>query len=117
MEHGNSGLAGQLLGNFLLLLFLCYNLEAQQKNYNNMEYRIISSKEGMDYLENNNKSLQDFSIEYFIPSHKGVIYELSNGELVLIHPRGKGEYPGFIFSNYEAFKQCCDADFFPIEVN
>ena len=40
---------------------------------------------------------------------------MSNGEIVLIHPQGKGEYPGFIFSNYEVFKKCCDSDFFPIE--
>lgn len=115
MENGNLGLAGRLLGSVLLLLFFCYNLKAQQKDYNNMDYKLITSKEGMEYLEHSNKSLQDFSADYFIPSNKGVIYELSNGEIVLIHPKGKGEYPGFIFSNYEAFRKCCEADFFPIE--
>jgi len=79
-----------------------------------MEYTLISSKEGIKYLEQNHKSLQDFSTDYSIPSNMGVIYQMLNGEIVLIHPMGKGDYPGFIFSNYEAFRKCCEADFFPI---
>jgi hypothetical protein len=79
-----------------------------------MNYKTISSKEGLEYLEKSNKSLQDVS-EYSIPSQYGVVYQMSNGEIVLINPKGKGDYPGFVFDNYEAFIQCCDADFFPIE--
>ena len=110
---GSAGdrLAGRLL--YFLLLFPLY-LKAQSNN-KSMGYKLISSKQGIEYLEENNKLAQDFSRDYSIPSHYGMIYQLSNGEILLIYPKGKGEYPGFIFDDYKSFKKCCDADFFPIE--
>lgn len=116
MKNGNFGSAGPQLDKllFFALLLGTFNLKAQLNYYGYMNYKVISSKECIEYLELHNKSLQDFSKNYHIPSGKGVVYEMFNGEIVLFHPRGKGEYPGFIFANYETFEQCCDADFFPI---
>jgi len=79
-----------------------------------MNYRLITSKEGMDYLDSLHKSPQDFSATYRLKSNYGVIYELENGELLLIHPIGIGQYPGFLFSNVSEFLKYRDADFFPI---
>lgn len=34
-----------------------------------------------------------------IPSGYGMVYELKNGEILLIDPIGDGEYRGFIFNS------------------
>ena len=78
-----------------------------------MDYTIINSKEALEYLEKNNKPLTEYS-SLSIPSEYGMIYELSNGEIVLMEPSNGDDYPAFIFHNYESFKKCCDADYFPI---
>ncbi|MEZ2442780.1 hypothetical protein AB6805_13745 [Chitinophaga sp. RCC_12] len=79
-----------------------------------MAYKLITSKEGLKYLENNKKHLQDFSRKLHIPSGYSTIYEMNNGEILLFNPSSGDEYPGFIFDGYQSFKKCYDADFFPI---
>ncbi|MEZ2442778.1 hypothetical protein AB6805_13735 [Chitinophaga sp. RCC_12] len=79
-----------------------------------MTHKLITSREGLEYLERSKKPLQDFSRRLQIPSGYGTIYELPNEQILLFNPSSGSEYPGFIFYGYSPFKECCDADFFPI---
>lgn len=98
----------------LLLILNSFTTRAQKSNMeNNNLVKIITSKQGIEYLESQNKSLKELS-DLMIPSGYGMVYELKNGEILLIHPRGDGDYPGFIFNSMEEFKKACDNDFFPI---
>lgn len=89
---------------------------SQEQKKLNMSYKLISSKEGLEYIEKNGMTFKDYSLKDSIPSHMGVVYNLRNGEVILLHPNpfGKPEYPGFIFTNIDEFNKCCEADFFPI---
>ncbi|HAK29636.1 MAG TPA: hypothetical protein DCO90_10460 [Sphingobacterium sp.] len=97
----------------LLLILTIFKANAQFNLMNNAPIKIITSKEGIEYLESNNKTLKDFS-DLRIPSGYGTVYELDNGEIILVHTIGEGEYPGFIFNSLKEFKESCDNDFFPI---
>ncbi|WP_316787818.1 hypothetical protein [Pedobacter frigoris] len=80
------------------------------------DYRIITQLEADDYLAKHGKEVQDFS-NLGIKSHMGIVYELSNGELVLM-PAGsahlKDNHPCFVYDNLESFNKMKEADYFPI---
>jgi hypothetical protein len=81
------------------------------------EYKILSTRKCIEYIETNGRDLKDNNWGYSIPSGCGIVYTLSNGEFVLIPNNLKENYPGFIFNDFDAFNQCVVNDHFPIDLN
>ena len=68
------------------------------------EYRVLPTKDCIKYIEKSGLSLQDDNWDYSIPSGKGLVYTLPNGEFVLVPTSFEESYPGIIFDNAETFK-------------
>lgn len=77
-------------------------------------YRIMSTKECLNYIENAGISIHDDDANFSLKSQSGVIYTLPNGEVVLMPTNFGLNYPAIIFKNTEVFKSYLAQDFFPI---
>jgi len=77
-------------------------------------YKVMSTKECLSYIENAGLSIHDDDTNFSINSQSGVIYSLSNGEVVLMPTNFDLNYPGIIFKNTAVFKSYVAQDFFPI---
>jgi hypothetical protein len=80
----------------------------------NSEYKVLTTKECMEYIQQNKIDLQNNNWDYSIPSGKGIIYTLPNGEFVLVPSNLMASYPGIIFKSVEIFKKFLNKDSFPI---
>jgi len=78
-------------------------------------YRSMPTDECIDYIKSHGLTTGDYSAELDIPSGYGLVYELSNGELVVIPSDLRQKYVGFIFTNKEVFYEMVNADYFPID--
>ncbi|MDP4216251.1 MAG: hypothetical protein Q8927_08615 [Bacteroidota bacterium] len=79
-----------------------------------MEYKVISTKECLEYLKHNQLGVVTFNPHYSIQSMKGIIYTLPNGKFVLVPSNYDESYPGIIFKDEEKFIKYRDLDSFPI---
>lgn len=77
-------------------------------------YKVMSTKECLNYIENAGLSIHDDDTNFSIKSQSGVIYSLPNGEIVLMPTNFDLHYPGIIFKNKMIFKSYVEQDFFPI---
>ncbi|MFT3948317.1 MAG: hypothetical protein QM763_15205 [Agriterribacter sp.] len=82
-------------------------------NIETSNYKIISTRECIKYIEDNGLTIYDDS-EYQIKSLSGLIYILPNNEVVLIPTNFDLNYPGIIFKTLGIFEQYRNMDFFPI---
>lgn len=81
---------------------------------NKSDYRIILSKDCIRYIEQKGIGLNDYNLDYSIPSKSGLIYTLPNGEFILMPSNFDESYPSIIFSDAESFKKYLAIDSFPI---
>jgi len=101
-----------------LVIFIIYlgvtAIMAKGQIMDNKKIHVIKSIDGLAYIKTHGGKVQDFNEKYAIPSSSGSVYSMPNGEVVLINITYQDNYPGFIFDDYESFKQCVDKDFFPV---
>jgi len=81
----------------------------------NKDYKVLSTHECMEYIERYHVDLKDNNWDYSIPSMKGIIYTLPNGEFVLVPSNFKASYPGIIFRDSQVFMKYAEKDSFPID--
>ncbi len=77
-------------------------------------YKVLSTKECLNYIEKAGLSIHDDDTNFTIKSQSGVIYSLPNGEVVLMPTNFDLNYPGIVFKNTAVFKSYFAQDFFPI---
>lgn len=112
--YGSLGLKRLLAGKFILLIVFCtitINTIAMGKD---TAYKVMSTKECLNYIKNAGLSIHDEDTNLSIKSQSGVIYSLPNGEVVLMPTNFDLNYPGIVFKNAEVFKSYVAQDFFPI---
>jgi hypothetical protein len=82
---------------------------------NDIDHKVLLTKDCIKYIEQSGLSIKDYNLDYSIPSGKGLIYTLSNGEFILMPSTFEESYPGIIFNNLESFRKYLDRDSFPID--
>jgi hypothetical protein len=95
-------------------LFLSIIFIIQHMNFSQPGYKVLTSRECLQYVEQHNVKEEDFNLDYTIPSRKGLVYTMPNGEFVLVPTHIDPLYPGFIFKDKNVFKEHIQKDFFPI---
>lgn len=83
-------------------------------SYNDTIYRVMSTKECLNYLKSFGLTIHDDDMHLLIKSGKGVVYPLPNGEVLLVPTNFNKNYPGIIFKSKKEFEHCVKEDFFPI---
>ncbi|GAA4351025.1 hypothetical protein GCM10023185_09350 [Hymenobacter saemangeumensis] len=87
--------------------------ESQMPISKSAPIRAISTEQGINYLESNHISINDF-IDKQIPSNYGMVYSLPSGEVVLLESGLRDKYTAFIFDSMSVFEKCCEIDYFPV---
>lgn len=95
------------------LLLAAAIVKSNAMNKDSTEFRIISTKAGIEYLERSGLTINDES-EYQIQSNSGLVYILPNKEVMLLPTNFDPEYPGIIFKDLATFKQYAKQNYFPI---
>lgn len=78
-------------------------------------HQVLPSKQCIEYLEEKGTKLQIQRPDDATKSTSGLVYILSNGEVVLLPSHVKPSYPGIIFKDMTEYKKYADLDSFPID--
>ncbi|MBX9784359.1 MAG: hypothetical protein K2X48_13800 [Chitinophagaceae bacterium] len=82
-------------------------------NSDTSQYKVIPTRDCIAYIEKYGLTIDDDS-DYRIKSTSGLVYTLSNNEVVLLPTNFDLDYPGIVFKNLDVFKYYAALDFFPI---
>lgn len=100
--------------NLLIILMTLFNNIMVSPQLNSSTYKVITTEEGIAYLNQHKIKASEWSPEHLLPNRAVYVYPLSTGEIVLLEAGLCDGRPAFVFSNKNELQRCLNDDFFPV---